>query len=747
MRLSQSMHGDLINHRFLQGILKSKYPVVRQYDQIDCGPAALLSILKFWGGDSNIVHVRELSGTDSKGTSMLGLVNAAKSLGFEATGATGEYEDLMKERMPCIAHVIIENRLEHFVVIYEISAQSVLVGDPGRGKYRLTKEQFVKIWQKKAVILLTPTQGLIHNKSPNWLRWILTYFKKEESWLYQSVFLGILYTLFGLLVALFVQWLIDRFIPEGDVFKIVITGVFLLALQLLRAVAGYLRQRFLVELNKRINIHVNTDFLRHIFQLPLHFFDTRKKGDITARINDSVRIQQAMLRIFGVTIIDGLIILGSLAFIFILARSLGWIVLAALPLYTLLLYKAAKRFKSEQYDVMKSYAQVESFYFDSLSGIDEILSYKVSSVFSKVNTHFYEKYQIHTAKLGMTQARVSLYAELAAGTLVMSLLSFGAILVIKQVLLLGEMMAAYSLLANMLPAVNRLVGANIALQGASVAVHRLMDLLLVEQEEDSGTHPFRMQEAVNVTDVAFSWPKGQSLYSGLTLKIPKGRITSLWGVSGSGKSTLVKILQRKYEIADGSIMIDSAPIDNIELNDYRKNIAVVPQEIKIFNGTMLENILVGRAAKDMDEVVHRVEQLGLSSFLSRFEYGLLTLIGEEGRQLSGGEVQLLALIRALYASPEILILDEGISAIDAEIEYFIFNVLRNYAAKHAVFIITHNLQTIMKTDYVYFLENGLISQSGQPGGLLESDQRFQRLWNMQNQNNKRLKAEGCTNVI
>lgn len=327
---------------------------MRQYDQIDCGPAALLSVLKFYGGDTSIVHLREQTNTDASGTNMLGLVKAAEKLGFHAYGATGEFEDLRKEEMPCIAHVILDNRLQHFVVVYEIDANGVLLGDPGQGLYTLSKSEFLAIWRQKAVVLLKPAGALSRQAPPHWFRWIVAYFQKEESWLYQTLFLGIVATLLGLLVAVFVQLLIDRFIPEGDLFKVAVTGVFLLGLQGLRSSAGYLRQRFLVELNKRVGTNVNAEFLRHIFHLPLHFFSTRKKGDITARINDSMKIQAALLQFFGNTVIDGLVILGSFGFLFFLAKPLGWLALATLPFYAMLLVVVTRKIRLQQNETMKS---------------------------------------------------------------------------------------------------------------------------------------------------------------------------------------------------------------------------------------------------------------------------------------------------------------------------------------------------------------------------------------------------------
>ena len=177
---------------------KKKFPLVRQYDQTDCGPAALLSVLKYYGGDDHLIHVRELCRTASDGTTMLDLVFAAAKLGFEAKGVRGNYEVLINEKKPCIVHVIVENQRTHYMVVYKINESSLFLGDPGKGLTRLNREEFEKIWISKAVILLKPNKKL-HNKiTIHWSKWIYSYFKQESNWINQSVFLGVIYTLFGL---------------------------------------------------------------------------------------------------------------------------------------------------------------------------------------------------------------------------------------------------------------------------------------------------------------------------------------------------------------------------------------------------------------------------------------------------------------------------------------------------------------------------------------------------------------------
>ncbi len=297
--------------------------------------------------------------------------------------------------------------------------------------------------------------------------------------------------------------------------------------------------------------------------------------------------------------------------------------------------------------------------------------------------------------------------------------------------MLGQMMGAYSLLAYLLPSIHNLVDTNISLQGASIASQRLMDMFLVEKEKDEGTIPFNMKKSLIVKNGSFSWDGRNFLFNNLDIEIEKGKICSLIGKSGSGKSTLVQILQRKYGLSGGKLLIDSINANKINLEDYRKNIGVVPQNIKIFNGAIADNILAGRTLKNLNELNERVIELGLQKFYSRFNQGFFTLLGEDNRKLSGGEKQIIALTRALWEKPELLILDESLSGIDLELEAFIHKVLHEYSQQHAILIITHNLRTVLTTDLVYMFENGQIIQKGTPENLVSQDGRFREMYKLQ----------------
>lgn len=702
-------------------LIKPRFSIVRQYDINDCAPASLLSVLRYYGGDDSLVRVRQLTNTDSKGSTMLDLVKGARSLGFDVHGVTGRYEDLLHVNMPCIAHVIVDRGLHHFIVLYRVDNKKVMVGDPGKGLYKICKNDFLKIWKHKAVILLNPTEKLIKNKSQGIYSWIKQYMKVEESWLYQILFHGTLYTVFGLLTALFIQWMIDLLIPEGDFVKISLTGAFLFILLIMRAFTGYFRHRFLVILNKKINININTDFLNHLFQLPKRFFDTHKIGDITARMNDIVKIQQAILTIVGITIINLFIIFGSFIFMFNFSVDLAWITLIVIPLYVAILTLNVPKIKIQQRNVMKSYALVESMYFDSLKGIDDILSFNVPQVYANLNRSYFSNYQNNMEQLGFTHARLSLSAELFNAIIMISALTVGAVLVTESKLQLGEMIAAYSLLANMLPAVNSLVDASISFQGASIAIRRLMDLTQIEIENSNGKKEFQMNNSLRIKNGSFSWTCNKTLLLKINMELLKGQITGLWGANGSGKSTLVQIIQRKYYLSGGDMLLDDIPVKQFDLCDYRKHIGVVPTNVKIFNATLADNILLGRPVQNINHLKRRLDSVGLGEFIGHFEYDMFTLLGEDGRHFSEGEKQMIGLARALYALPDILILDEGINSLDKHTEEEMFKVLFQYAVDHAVLIITHNLRTLSMAHDLYLIKDGTMHHGGDAKAIIKQE--------------------------
>jgi len=595
---------------------------------------------------------------------MWSLLEAAKALGFDASGATGSYEELSAAELPCVAHLVLEDGRPHFVVVFRITAKRVLIGDPARGRYWATRESFCERWRSQAVLLLLPTDRLYRTPSPHWLNWVLEYFRREEVCLTQALFTGFIYAGLGLLTALFVRALVDRFIPAGNVRHILAAGCCLLTLQVIRGLTGYMRSWLLIELSRRVNTRMTVEALSHLFRLPTSFFESRQTGDITARINDSVRIHAALLSVLGNTAIDVVVVLCSLAILFHLAPQFGWTALVFVLGSSSVVAFAARHLRDHQFKVKRAYAAVQASYIESIGAIDAIRGTNSAPAFGRLLGQMYQQMQRGLARLGIVQTRVSVIVELAAGGCVVVALTFGSVLVARDALTLGSMMAAYSLLAGIVPATARIVETHLQFQDAGVSSTRLLDLLLVTPERRGGSAPFELSRCLAVRNGEFHWSGGDALLKGLNLEIPRGRLTAICGRSGVGKSTLVKILDRRYQLQTGELLIDDLAADSVELSAYRRHVAALPETVSIIKGTIADNILMGRSVRDVRELQGRIEQIGLARFTRRFPNGLFTLIGNEGRQISSGERQTIGLLRALWDLPDVLLVDEGMNAMD-----------------------------------------------------------------------------------
>jgi len=685
--------------------IKARRRLVRQLERFDCGPAALLTVLRFHGGDAALAALRCWCKADSRGVTLLDLLRAAERCGFQARGARGSYDDLSTIPLPCIAHLVREDGQHHYVVVYRVAHSRVQLGDPARGVYWIRRQPFARLWQSQTVLLLTPTANLVRQPAMRGWPWIASYLTAHLPWVEQSIFLGILTALLGLMTAGFVQVLIDRYIPGGDVRRIFYAGVILLFFLLLRAAVGLLRSIFLVVLNQRINLAMTRDFFTRLFRLPQPFFDQRKTGDITARLNDSLKIQQAISLIAQSAFIDLLVVIGSLALMAYYSLSIALLCLLSLPLFAALLLQSSRRIRDQQSAVMNEHSRMESATIDRLRGIREVIAFGVALAAAQALLCGAERLQFSIARLHRTQAKLKSISEALAALLTLALLTLGSVAVAEHRLQLGELLALVALLSYLLPSIANLVQAVIAWQGAQIAADRLLDLLAVEPEPNPGRVAVSEIAHLQTENLHFSYPKSALLLRGVDLAVERGFVTALWGKTGSGKSTLVYLLQRRLQPDTGSILCNGRSAEEIDLHCYRRLVAVVPQRAHLFNATVLENVLLGRAAVDRQRIDQVLQSVGLFDG-SEAGFDLSALLGEAGRRLSGGEIRLLSLARALVAEPAVLIVDELFSELDDAMKARVWQTLRNYANDHAVLLVTHDSEILQGCELVFRLQDG-----------------------------------------
>jgi ABC-type bacteriocin/lantibiotic exporter with double-glycine peptidase domain len=282
------------------------------------------------------------------------------------------------------------------------------------------------------------------------------------------------------------------------------------------------------------------------------------------------------------------------------------------------------------------------------------------------------------------------------------------LLVLDGDLAIGAMFAAYSLAAGALPSLQRVTDGLFTLQAGSAAAQRLQDVLLTEPERNPGTNPFRMESELRLENATFQWSADEPLLRGANLTLHPGRIMGLSGANGSGKSTLIHLLTRRYALAEGTLTVDGVAAEAIDLHSYRRNVALVPEAVKIFNGTLGANLAMAAPELSPEALLERLRELSVESFLGRFGAGLATEVGEDGRRLSAGERQMIGLIRALLGKPAVLMVDEGLNALDSEAFAQAARLVRAHARNGAVLLVSHVRQLISLADEHFILEGGAV---------------------------------------
>lgn len=701
-----------------------------QHDQSDCGVACLLALIQFYGGSNNLEKLRELSGTTKQGTTLLGLYQGANRLGFTAQGNEADIQALIDHKEPLILHVVIEERLQHYVVCYGYDSGKFIIGDPAKGITTYSKEELGTIWKSKTCLTLTPNADFIKTKTQNKNKkqWFLKLLKEDYRLISFSVLLGLGIAILGMAMAIFSQKLIDDILPSKD-FNKLITGIALVAfLLLVRVLFTALRDYFLIRQTKDFNNRIVDSFYSSLLNLPKPFFDTRKIGELVARLNDTQRVQRVIKQIVSNVVINALVTIISLGFLFYYSWQTGLIAFISLPFYFVLIYSFNKRIINAQKEVMQGYAFSESNYITSMQGIATIKNNNGQTIFQKINQLIYGNFQEKAFNLGKINVRLSIFSGVFSVLFLMGILVYTSIQVYKETMQLGELMAILGIAGSLLPSVASLALITIPINEAKVAFNRMYEFASMDKEQEGEIEILEFN-SLEIKNLSFRFAGRSQLLKDINININKNECIAIVGESGSGKSTLGQILQKFYPFENGTIIVNNeSNLPKIKTKVWRNILGVVPQEVTIFGGNVITNILLGQ--EDTPEnVVKLCQDYGFETFINSLPQSYATILGEEGINLSGGQKQVIALMRALYKKPKVLLLDEFTSAMDRKTEQFVLKLLNSLKPKLTIVFISHRLHSLPKiADRIYVLENGIISDFGNHEKLMKSENFYSEFW-------------------
>lgn len=707
---------------------------VKQHDSSDCGVACLLSLIRYYGGNSTIQRLREISGTSQTGTTLLGLYQAANVIGFKAEGAeANSITDLIEHGKPTILVVILDDKFEHYIVCYGVENGQFVIGDPAGGVELYSPEKLGEIWTKKC-LLLEPTEKFARNsdirqRKQQWLKNLL---REDAGILTASVIIGVVLSVLGMVMAVFSQKLVDEVLPAHDTRKLIVGLVLVFVLLQARVFISALRSKLLITQSRDFNNRIIDFFYNRLLHLPKAFFDMRKIGDMVARLNDTRRIQTVISSLAGDTIINALMVVVSLVFLAVYSWQIALIAFLCMPVFFWVIYRHNATIIAQQREVMAGYAMTESNFISTINGIAAIKNFNRQSIFQKINQLLYAVFQGKVFDLGKTQIRIGALSGAASVVIMLGLIAYSSFQVFNNTLSIGELMAVVGITGSLFPAVASLALITIPINEAKVAFDRMFEIIGIHESEDDNTQSITAPETVGalaISGLSFRFVGRKKLLDGISMLFNSGSITCIVGESGCGKSTLCQLLQRFYSPEAGTIRLDGVDIRNFSQEQWADLITVVPQEIYIFNGTVLDNICFGIPPKDPNEIIEFCARYGFDRFISELPQGLMTLVGEEGINLSGGQKQLIAFARALYKPSHILLLDEMTAAMDRQTEQTICDLLLQLKKERIVVFITHRLETAKRIgDFTYVIDRGRIQASGTHGELMQSRNFYSEYW-------------------
>ncbi|GAA4149300.1 peptidase domain-containing ABC transporter [Chryseobacterium ginsenosidimutans] len=680
-----------------------------QKDQTDCGVGCLQSLVRYYGGDISIESLREKSGTSKTGTTLLGLYQCAKEIGFDAEGCEADIDALVEHNQPVILHITLENKYEHYVVCYHRDSaknNQFLIGDPGKDLEYWSEEKLQDMWVSKTCLTLYPNENfekkdkIVSEKK----QWLLNLVKEDQEAIYTIIILGVIFTLLGMSMSIFSQKLIDDILPKKKLNILLLSIGFLSFLLFARVIIQVLRDFYIIKQNKEFNQRINKSFFSSLLFLPKIFFDTRKIGDFVARLNDTQRIQSVIKHLITNTTVDILGVLISIGFLFYYSWKLALVCLLFSPIIFYLIFRFNRQILVSQKNVMQSYSINEANYIDCIRGIDVIKGFGKQDLFLKRNFLIFGGFQTKIFDLGKLNLKIGLSAGLALVIFLITILSFSSYNVLNNEMKIGELMAIIGISSSLLSSITNLALVSIPIQEAKVAFDRMFEYSSIPKEKLEGLE-IQDIEKVEVQQLDFRFKGRSKLLDNITLTLKKGEITCLLGESGSGKTTFAEILQKNYEQESGKVIINNQIfLKDISTANWRCKISIVPQNIQLFNATFLDNIIL---EENLDK--HRLKNvinLGFEPFINSLPQNVMTIVGEEGINLSGGQKQLLGWMRALYHNPQFLILDEPTSSLDRENRNFIYSLIEQIKKDKIILIISHNLESLeIISNHIFHLKN------------------------------------------
>jgi len=705
----------------------NKFPYYQQLDSVDCGPTCLRIIAKYYGKSYALDGLREKSYYTRDGVSMLGISDAAESIGFRTLGVKVDFERLKQDaQTPFIAHW----QQQHFFVVYGFKKDKVLISDPAYGLVTMSEQEFCKGWLSSKendldvglALVMQPTPAFYtsddESLKKSGINFLFLYLKPYKRFIVQ-LFLGMLIgSIIQLLLPFMTQSVVDFGIQNQNLDFVVLIMIAQVILLISNMSVEFVRGWILLHLGSRINISLLSDFLMKLMKLSVPFFDTKTTGDLLRRLGDHYRIEN-FLTSSSINLVFSLVNFFVFSIVLILYDlKIFSIFLFGSALYVLWITLFLRKRRELDYKKFNATTKDSNRIIQLFTGIEEIKLHNCE----KQKRWEWERGQAKLYKLSMSAMTINQYQWVGSAflnelkNLVISF--FAAKSVINGDITFGMMMAIQYITGQLNGTVSQFIGFMHSLQDTKIGLERLSEIHNQENEDENNEETtirnFPAEHTLYFNNVSFQYGGPHSAYAlrNVSFVIPKGKVTAIVGASGSGKTTLLKLLVRFYKPTSGEISVGDINLTNFSAAFWRDRCGAVMQNGFIFSDTIARNIILREGAPDLDKLLYAVKVASIQEFIESLPLSYNTKIGDEGVGLSQGQKQRILIARAVYKDPTLILFDEATNALDANNEKMIMGWLAEFFRGRTVVVVAHRLSTVKHADQIIVLNNGQVVEVG-----------------------------------
>lgn len=659
-------------------------------------------IINFYGGNLPIDQIRDLTKTDKNGTTAFHIIEACKSIGFNAEGIKTSLEQLNKENLilPCIAHVVIDGKYKHFVVIYKIDFKNkkIIIADPSCSIKKITFSEFQKMWSG-VLITLYPLKKLPLTQNISFIDFLLKIIKLHKTFVFNIIMLSIFITIFSVISSFYMKNILDAI----NYNNLTIIFIFFLFINIFKILSDFFRNKLLIYLNQKIDLLLTLDTYKKIISLPYNYYHTRTTGDIISRVNDLSIIRNMITKVSLSLFIDLPLALVTFIIFYIINTKLFFISLIIVFIYLLLMIFSKNRITNNINTIQVNKSETMSYMIETINGFETVKSVGNEAQIIDKFEKKYVKFLKNIFKFDNYNNTISILKDLVNAIGYLTIIYVGAKMVTLGNLTFGDLLVFVNLLNYFLEPIKNIIDLNSEIKEAKNSLRRILELFKNENKKQTFIDNVKVKE-ISFNNLSYSYDYKEKQLKNINLKLKKQKILIL-GKSGSGKSTLFKLLMRYYEIPRNQITINGYDINDYKDDVIKQNFSYISQNEILYTDSIYNNLKIDKNITE-EQIIEISKKCFIDEFLN--DLGLNMLIEENGYNLSGGQRQRIILARALLKNFEVLIIDEGLSQMDINLERKILKNLFKMYENKIIIVISHRFDNMDLYDRVIELKNGEI---------------------------------------